>query len=75
MASLPSASPAATCPAPPSCVECHGPLTAKLVCWACCDRLCSACGRPTGSAFIAVCLACEASTPDVGEGDGGRKMT
>ena len=65
MAPLPSASPAAACPAP-ICPECHGPLTAKLVCWACCDRLCSACWRPTGSAFIALCMACEAGDVDRG---------
>jgi hypothetical protein len=69
MAALPSDSSAATYPMALVCPECHGPLTAKLVCWACCDRLCCACGRQTGSAFFAVCLACEASALDVGSGD------
>jgi hypothetical protein len=27
-------------------------------CWRCCDRDCSRCGRPTGSAFIELCAAC-----------------
>lgn len=44
---------------PPACPECHAALKADLVCWQCCDRLCQACGRPTGSAFIEVCWFCE----------------
>jgi hypothetical protein len=44
--------------APPVCPTCQGPLTTKLVCWACCERLCAACGQPTGSAFIELCWPC-----------------
>ena len=29
-------------------------LNAELACWNCCDRLCSSCHKPTGSAFLAV---------------------
>jgi hypothetical protein len=44
---------------PPSrCPGCRKPLTAKLVCWTCCERLCGRCGRPTGSAFLAICWPC-----------------
>jgi hypothetical protein len=75
MAQLPFAGTEATCLAPPLCPECHAPLTDKLVCWACCDRLCSACGHPTGSAFIEVCMACEASTLDAGGVDCGGTTT
>jgi len=43
-----------------SCQHCHKPLDAKRCCWKCQDRLC-ACGKHwTGSAFIELCLYCEA---------------
>jgi hypothetical protein len=40
------------------CPRCGRPRDAKGRCWACCDRHCCDCGRPTGSAFIARCVAC-----------------
>ena len=43
---------------PAVCPTCQRPLTAKLICWACCDRLCRLCGQPTGSAFIETCWPC-----------------
>jgi hypothetical protein len=43
---------------PPTCPTCHKPLTPKLACWSCCDRLCRYCGGQTGSAFIEVCWPC-----------------
>src|SRR5262249_45341111 len=56
---------------PPTCPTCHGALTARLACWACCDRLCSRCGRPTGSAFIETGWPCWYHAPG-GRGGGGR---
>jgi hypothetical protein len=47
-----------------SCEQCGRRLDDKRRCWRCCDRLCSACGRTTGSAFIELCWQC-------GLGDGG----
>jgi hypothetical protein len=43
---------------PAVCPDCDGPLTEGAVCWRCCDRLCGACGQPTGSAFISLCWPC-----------------
>jgi hypothetical protein len=43
---------------PSCCPACGKPLTARLECWACCERLCGGCGRPTGSAFLAICWPC-----------------
>ena len=40
------------------CPSCRHPLDLKGRCWRCCDRACSECGRPTGSAFIATCCSC-----------------
>jgi hypothetical protein len=51
--------PAGPGPAPGRCPNCRRPLDAKARCWRCCDRACESCGRPTGSAFIALCLLCE----------------
>jgi hypothetical protein len=54
--------PASTTATPPSgrrCPACGGPLDAKARCWKCCERLCSQCGRPTGSAFLQLCLSCD----------------
>jgi len=42
-----------------ACPTCGGTLTSQGICWACCDRLCSSCGRLTGSAFLALCFPCE----------------
>jgi hypothetical protein len=53
-----------------TCPTCHRFLTAKLVCWKCCDRLCGVCGKPTGSAFIETCWRCwyqAHGTPGTGE--------
>jgi hypothetical protein len=36
----------------PACAGCGCCLDAARRCWACCDRPCVDCGRPTGSAFI-----------------------
>jgi len=43
-----------------NCDQCGRSLDSKLCCWGrdCCNRLCSACGRPTGSAFIELCWPC-----------------
>jgi hypothetical protein len=41
-----------------TCPTCHRFLTAKLICWKCCERLCRVCGNPTGSAFIETCWPC-----------------
>jgi hypothetical protein len=46
-------------PAPGSCPSCRRPLDAKARCWGCCNRACESCSRPTGSAFLALCLLCE----------------
>ena len=40
-----------------NCHQCGRALDDRRRCWRCCDRLCP-CGRPTGSAFIEVCIAC-----------------
>src|SRR5262249_47255594 len=56
--------PTANHPVPCTCPDCQEPLAAKFICWTCCDRLCSTCGRPTGSAFIEVCWQCEFCTPN-----------
>ena len=53
-------------PSPPGCPQCQGPLDDRRRCWGCCERRCSGCGRPTGSAFIAFCWPCglrEGGTP------------
>lgn len=42
----------------PRCPTCRRVLDTKRCCWRCCERLCEACGRPTGSAFIATCWPC-----------------
>lgn len=46
-----------------ACPQCHRLMDGKRRCWRCCNRLCETCGRPTGSAFIALCLLC-----DIGKG-------
>jgi hypothetical protein len=33
-------------------------LDSRGRCWRCCDRLCSDCGRSTGSAFVQRCTGC-----------------
>jgi hypothetical protein len=43
---------------PRTCPTCRRFLTAKLICWQCCERLCRLCGNPTGSAFIETCWPC-----------------
>lgn len=40
------------------CPTCHGPTDTKARCWGCCERVCSQCGRPTGTAFIELCMSC-----------------
>ena len=44
-----------------ACLKCRGPLDARHRCWKCCDRRCSRCGKATGSAFIELCLSCQAA--------------
>jgi hypothetical protein len=58
-------------PPPPAegrrCPDCGGRLDQKARCWTCCERLCSQCGKATGSAFIELCLHCgrsEGAEPD-----------
>ena len=41
-----------------TCRTCRRPLDDKGCCWPCRDRVCSDCGRQTGSPFIARCVAC-----------------
>ena len=41
------------------CPLCKRPMDARKRCWVCCNRLCEACGRLTGTAFISVCRLCE----------------
>ena len=41
------------------CSGCKRPLDAKARCWRCNHRLCSRCGRDTGSAFIELCIVCD----------------
>ena len=41
-----------------NCELCGRRLDDRRRCWHCCDRLCSACGRATGSAFIELCWTC-----------------
>jgi hypothetical protein len=48
----PGAAPAAACP------RCGRPPDGEGRCWRCCDRACCECGRPTGTAFVARCVAC-----------------
>jgi hypothetical protein len=45
--------------APTPCQQCSRPMDAKRRCWRCCERLCEVCGRPTWTAFIALCRPCE----------------
>jgi hypothetical protein len=52
------AAPASPVGLPEHCPTCQGPLTPKLECWRCCDRLCRRCGLTTGSAFIEICWPC-----------------
>jgi hypothetical protein len=40
------------------CPSCRQPTDDKRRCWHCHDRACERCGRQTGSAFIAHCVAC-----------------
>jgi hypothetical protein len=40
-----------------NCDTCGRALDDKRRCWRCCDRVCP-CGRPTGSAFIELCILC-----------------
>jgi hypothetical protein len=40
------------------CPSCRWPLDSARRCPRCFDRLCVACGRPTGSYFILCCVAC-----------------
>jgi hypothetical protein len=49
------------------CPNCGGALDTKARCWKCCERLCSQCGRATGSAFIELCLSC--GRPDAPRAD------
>jgi hypothetical protein len=41
------------------CPQCGRPADEKGCCWKCCNRACSGCRGPTGSAFIAMCRPCE----------------
>jgi hypothetical protein len=58
MPHVPLASPAGGSKVPRTCPTCHRFLTAKLICWKCCERLCRVCGNLTGSAFIETCRPC-----------------
>jgi hypothetical protein len=40
------------------CRQCGRAFDSRRRCWRCCDRLCSSCGRPTGSAFVELCIPC-----------------
>jgi hypothetical protein len=45
------------------CQICRRPLDDKGRCWTCFYRVCeTGCGRQTGSAFIALCLQCQADS-------------
>src|SRR6516164_1818527 len=51
-------------PSPPGrCPHCNRDLDSKRRCWPCCDRLCSACGRLTGTAFVELCIVCGQAEP------------
>jgi hypothetical protein len=52
-----------------NCVTCGRALDEKRRCWRCCDRVCVACGRQTGSAFIQRCIACGLRCPTTGRRD------
>jgi hypothetical protein len=39
------------------CPDCQGELDGRRRCWRCCQRVCG-CGRPTGTAFVALCFLC-----------------
>ena len=60
-------------PRGPACPNCQGPLTAKLICWGCCDRLCATCGQATGSAFIELCWPCSFQAAEADPPGGGRR--
>jgi hypothetical protein len=47
-----------------ACPTCGRPVKDKARCWACHDRQCVGCGRPTVSAFIANCFSCGRLLPD-----------
>ena len=42
-----------------TCPECKRPTDRKRRCWSCHNRSCELCGKPTGSAFIALCICCD----------------
>lgn len=42
------------------CLGCKKLRDEKSRCWKCFTRLCSICGRDTGSCFIQMCLRCQA---------------
>jgi len=70
MSQLVAADPPALGLGRPLCPNCQGTLTAKLICWGCCDRLCGGCGQLTGSAFLELCWPCSfrASADETSEG-------
>ena len=43
---------------PLPCPTCKRARDAEGRCWQCHDRSCARCGRPTGSAFIRLCIGC-----------------
>src|SRR4051812_13204987 len=47
----------------PHCPSCRRSVDAKRRCWHCHDRACEQCGRPTSSAFLALCLLCDMLEP------------
>lgn len=57
-------------PPPADCPTWHRPRDAKLRCWKCHDRPCVKCRRPTGSAFIQLCVACGANDFTVADAPG-----
>jgi hypothetical protein len=51
-----------------ACPRCSRTVDERRRCWHCCDRACEGCGRPTGSAFIANCLACDCGRTEADPG-------
>jgi hypothetical protein len=40
------------------CLFCRQPTDKKGICWQCGERICTGCGRGTGSVFIELCHVC-----------------
>jgi hypothetical protein len=53
------------------CSGCRRPVDGQRICWWCHDRPCQRCGRYTGSAFIASCVACGLTAPTAHAGKDG----